>query len=141
MYFAAQVEVEVEVEGEDKFVVEVPLNPPRLPAPCPFPCILQLKLKLKLKIKLKLKFRLPTSYTLPVHLYPAAQVEVLIFASTFGLFLLTSLNCQLISYDILVVCCPRYLIVVPLAGAKSRFIITLPANTICNLCQPTLKVI
>ena len=94
----------------------------------------------EVKVEDKVEIEVQTTYTLLIHLYPAAQVEVLISTSTFGL-MLTSLYCQLISYDVLVVCCPRYLIVVPLAGAKSRFIITLPANTICNLCQPTLKVI
>ena len=33
MYFAAQVEVEDKVEFEDKFVVEVPLFPHRIPVP------------------------------------------------------------------------------------------------------------
>ena len=139
MYFAAQVEVEDKVKFEDKFVVEVPLNPPRLPAPCPFPCILQLKLKLKLKIKLKLKFRLHTPC--PHTCTGTPQLKLKFLSPLVRLVFFTSLYCQLISYDILVVCCPRYLIVVPLAGAKSRFIITLPANTICNLCQPALKVI
>ena len=95
----------------------------------------------EVKVEDKVEIEVQTTYTLPIHLYFAPQVKVLISTNTFGIFLLTSLYCQLISYDILVVCCPRYLIVVPLAGAKSRFIITLPANTICNLCQPTLKVI
>ena len=97
--------------------------------------------QVEVKVGDKVEIEVQTTHTLPIHLYFAPQVKVLISTSTFGLFLLTSLYCQLISYDILVVCCPRYLIVVPLAGAKSRFIITLPANTICNLCQPALKVI